>query len=293
MNVSKNRLAALAGLLSGATAVSSFNLQRPEAARAPRLARLAPSSPSALPMADYDDSYPSDSSEDTHFTVEASAASEEKAADGAIDVENKPATASEFVVSSIMDNLPSSLASSGEVSAFDRARINEDILRLEALNPTEDPAYSPLVNGVWTLRYAGGYSEPKVSSPTRDLALFLYSGGYSPGLFALGLARKLPAQLVELGDLEISISRAQPRIEAKVDVKLFGGSEDTVEVKARIEEDSGLRFTEVYESATVLGQTVDLPEALQYSRDLYVSYVDEDILVVRDGAGIPEILVRK
>jgi len=26
---------------------------------------------------------------------------------------------------------------------------------------------------------------------------------------------------------------------------------------------------------------------------LYVSYVDEDILVVRDGAGIPEILVRK
>jgi len=99
--------------------------------------------------------------------------------------------------------------------------------------------------------------------------------------------------LVELGELEISISRSQPRIEAKIDVKLLGGSENSVEVKARLEEDSGLRFTETYESATVLGQTVDLPEALQYSRDLYVSYVDEDILVVRDGAGVPEILVRK
>ena len=54
-----------------------------------------------------------------------------------------------------------------------------------------------------------------------------------------------------------------------------------------------MRFTETYESASVLGQMVDLPEALQYSRDLYVSYVDEDILVVRDGAGIPEILIRK
>ena len=90
-----------------------------------------------------------------------------------------------------------------------------------------------------------------------------------------------------------AISRSQPRIEAKMDVKLFGGSEDTIEVKARLDEDSGLRFTETYESASVLGQTIDLPDALQYSRDLYVTYVDEDILVVRDGAGVPEILTRK
>ena len=94
------------------------------------------------------------------------------------------------------------------------------------------------------LRYAGGYSESKITSPTRDLALFLYSGGYSPGLFALGLAQKLPSQLVELGDLEISISRVQPRIEAQINVKLFGGSTRTIEVRVRLEEDSGLRFTE-------------------------------------------------
>jgi len=213
--------------------------------------------------------------------------------DATIDVENKPSTASESVVSSIMDYLPSTLGASGEISADDRAEINEAILKLEALNPTEDPAYSPMINGVWTLRYAGGYSESKIPSPTRDLALFLYSGGYSPGLFALGLAQKLPAQLVELGDLEISISRTQPRIEAKIDAKLFGGSEESIEVKARLEVDTGLRFTETYESASVLGQTLDLPEALQYSRDVYVSYVDDDILVVRDGAGVPEILVRK
>lgn len=278
----KTQLAALAAVLSGATAVSAFTAQ--PAVWTPRTRAVAPSS--ALCMADYDDSYPSDSSEDTHFTVEA-------VEEDTIDVDNKPSTASESVVSSIMDYLPSSLASSGEITAEDRASINEAVLKLEALNPTEDPVYSPLINGVWNLRYAGGYSESKIPSPTRDLALFLYSGGYSPGLFALSLAQKLPSQLVELGDLEISISRQQPRIEAKIDVTLFGGSEDTIEVKARLEEDSGLRFTEVYESASVLGQTVDLPEALQYSRDLYVSYVDEDILVVRDGAGVPEILIRK
>ena len=90
-----------------------------------------------------------------------------------------------------------------------------------------------------------------------------------------------------------AISRAQPRIEAKIDMKLLGGTTEEIVVKARLDVDSGLRFTETYESASVLGNTVDIPEALQYSRDLYVSYVDEDVLVVRDGSGVPEILVRK
>jgi len=289
MLVTNNQLAAIGALLSGVTAISAFSVQ--PATSAPRVSAGATSSMARfMSDPDFDDSFPSDSSEDPHFTVEESPTTAE---DDTIDVENKPSTASESVVSSIMDYLPSTLGSSGEISSEDRAAINEAILRLEALNPTEDPMYSSSINGVWTLRYAGGYSESKIPSPTRDLALFLYSGGYSPGLFALGLAQKLPAQFVELGDLEISISRSQPRIEAKIDAKLFGGAEETIEVKARLEVDSGVRFTETYESASVLGQTVDLPEALQYSRDLYVSYVDDDILVVRDGAGVPEILVRK
>lgn len=127
----------------------------------------------------------------------------------------------------------------------------------------------------------------------RQLALFLYSGGYSPGLFALSLAQKLPSNLVSVGDLEISISREQPRIEAKVDVEFFGRSSENVVVKSRFDVQSGVRFSEVYESATVLGRTIPLPSQVQYARDLYVTYVDEDLLVVRDASGVPEVLVRK
>jgi hypothetical protein len=128
---------------------------------------------------------------------------------------------------------------------------------------------------------------------SRQLALFLYSGGYSPGLFAMNLAQKLPSQLVSVGDLEISISREQPRVEAKVDIKTFGSIESSVIVKARLEVESEVRLRETYESATVMDRNIELPELLQYSRDLYVTYVDEDILVVRDGSGVPELLVRK
>ena len=203
MKIASAPLAAIGTLVWGTTSISAFGLHlQNQLAVSPVSRRLtsaatAAATTTAIFLADYDDSYPSDSSEDSHFTVA------KAEGDATIDVENKPSTASESVVSSIMDYLPSSLASSGEISASDRASINEAILKLEALNPTPDPVYSPMINGVWTLRYAGGYSEPKIPSPTRDLALFLYSGGYSPGLFALGLAQKLPSQLVELGDLEI------------------------------------------------------------------------------------------
>lgn len=151
---------------------------------------------------------------------------------------------------------------------------------------------SPLLNGVWELRYAAGYAnEWALQSPTRQLELFLYSGGYSPGLFALSVAQQLP--FFKVGDLEITISREQPRIEAAVDVQFLGMSAENVVVKARLDVRSGVRFSEVYESATVLGQTVDLPAEVQYARDLYVTYVDEDLLVVRDASGVPEVLVRK
>ena len=52
-------------------------------------------------------------------------------------------------------------------------------------------------------------------------------------------------QLVELGDLEILINCVQPCIEAKIGVKLFGGLKSggltsTIEVRVRLEEDTGL-----------------------------------------------------
>lgn len=196
----------------------------------------------------------------------------------AVTVESEPYVPSteEVLVSNVMDLMPDALA---DVSSEARSAINEAIYKLEATNPTSDPTLSPLLNGVWQLRYAGGY-EPGVPSPTRQLALFVYSGGYSPGIFALGLAQKLPNQLVDVGDLEISISRDQPRVEARVTIRGMGNAESAVSVKARLEVESDIRLRETYESAMVMDRTMNLPTLLQYSRDLYVTYLDEDLLIV-------------
>lgn len=208
-----------------------------------------------------------------------------------IESESYNPTPGEAVVNSIMDLMPSTL---GDITEEKRSAINEALYKLESMNPTKQPTISPLLNGIWDLRYVGGYSlDGALPSPTRQIALFLYSGGYSPGIFALNLAQKLPSALVELDDLEIAISRQQPRVEASIKVKFFGRTDSKIAVKASLETLSDVRMRETYESATVLGNPVDLPGPLQYGRDLYVTYVDEDLLVVRDASGVPEVLVRK
>lgn len=182
-----------------------------------------------------------------------------------------------------------------------RSIMNEMIVRLEKMSPTPQPKWttSPLLNGVWELRYVGGYT-PKTPfniSPTRQLALFLYSGGYSPGVFAYTLAQQLPNPLIDTSDqsVEITISRSQPRITASCPVKLFNGAVDgTVQVTAHLDVLSDVRFRETYESTTILGQEspFPIPKPLRYSRDLYITYLDDDLLIVRDATGVPEILVR-
>eukprot|EP00535_Pseudo-nitzschia_heimii_P000816 CAMPEP_0197185020 /NCGR_PEP_ID=MMETSP1423-20130617/11080_1 /TAXON_ID=476441 /ORGANISM="Pseudo-nitzschia heimii, Strain UNC1101" /LENGTH=316 /DNA_ID=CAMNT_0042635983 /DNA_START=79 /DNA_END=1029 /DNA_ORIENTATION=+ len=232
-----------------------------------------------------DDDSPSDTSSDPYYDD-----------DEIVTVESEDFTPneSEVLVTSILDLIPTDVGFAP--SEEKRSEINEVLLKLEALNPTSQPANSPLLNGVWELTYAGLYtSKGSLLSPTRQLALFLYSGGYSPGLFALQLAKQLPSNLVDIvGSLDITISREAPRVEGQVTLKTLMGGESSVKVKSNLEVVSDIRLRETYESATGLGgQAVDLPGFMQYSRDVYVTYLDEDLLVIRDGSGVPELLIRK
>ena len=64
-----------------------------------------------------------------------------------------------------------------------RALASECILELErsATGNTADPASSPLLNGVWELAIPGILGKGLVDSPTRELALLLYTADYAPG----------------------------------------------------------------------------------------------------------------
>ena len=100
--------------------------------------------------------------------------------------------------------------------------------------------------------------------------------------------------------IEITISRSQPRIEASVSIKLLNGFVDgTITIQSQLDILSPIRFRETYISTTISNfgifsmDTINIPKQIQYSRDVYITYLDDDLLIVRDASGIPEVLFRK
>ena len=81
-----------------------------------------------------------------------------------------------------------------------RTNVRKTVLEFLEKPTLIGPATSPLLNGVWEVVYNGGYGEPNLlASPTRQAALFLYAGGYTPGSFGLQLARLLPNSFMQVG----------------------------------------------------------------------------------------------
>ena len=108
----------------------------------------------------------------------------------------------------------------GGIDESRRPEVGELLLKLERTNPTEDPARSRLLNGVWELQFAGAPGPGLLDSPTRELALSLYSAGYSPGAL-LQFLKKLPPPLsgaLSLLSADITITSAEVCLEFIVPV---------------------------------------------------------------------------
>eukprot|EP00967_Tisochrysis_lutea_P117088 scaffold189124_cov27-Tisochrysis_lutea.AAC.2 len=178
-----------------------------------------------------------------------------------------------------------------------RPQIGELLLSLERENPTASPARSPLLNGVWELQFAGAPAPGLVDSPTRELALALYSAGYSPGALVQFL-KKLPPPLstaLSLARADVTITSdesPQPRGTTEVTL-LIQGNEQIVQFRSNLKPVSGVRLKEEVIEVELLGQRLLLPGPLSRTRQLYVTYLDDELLVVRDESGIPDVLVRK
>jgi len=164
----------------------------------------------------------------------------------------------------------------------DKAVVGEILLALEAQNPTLSPATSPLLNGQWK---------------------FVYATGASPGLKSLMLllrgakgAPKSPsgADLVDVQDTYLTIGSEQPRATASVKVRLLS-FETTLKLSSKLEAESAVRLVETYDAAASEYMDLKLPFSstpVSYKRSVLVSYLDDEMLVVRDALGRPDILMR-
>ena len=107
-----------------------------------------------------------------------------------------------------------------------RGRVDEAIVRLERLNTNEEPVYSVDMDGTWVVKYTGSYAPGLLSSPTRELALFLYGGGFSLGNALSSFAQGFWGQTagVKLGSKTVQITGGRD-VEAAAEVEVAGRKE--------------------------------------------------------------------
>merc|ERR1719310_624893 len=163
----------------------------------------------------------------------------------------------------------------------DKAVVGEILLALEAQNPTRSPATSELLNGKWKIAYASG-----ASPGLKALQALLRSSKRAP---------KSPsgADLVDVQDTFLTIGTEQPRATAETKVRLLS-FENTLKLNSRLEAESAVRLVETYDAAESEYMSLRLPfqSPVQYKRSVLVSYLDDEMMVVRDALGRPDVLMR-
>ncbi|KAL6986999.1 putative plastid-lipid-associated protein 13, chloroplastic [Sarracenia purpurea var. burkii] len=193
----------------------------------------------------------------------------------------------------------------GKTTDVQRIDVNERIIGLERLNPTPRPTTSPFLEGRWN---------------------FEWFGSGSPGFFAARIVfERFPTTLANLSKLDIVIKDGYSNITASV--RLLNSIESKFVLSSQLSVEGALRMKEEYFEGVIESPKVDeetVPEQLRdafgqavstvqqlpvpirdvltnglkvplsgsFQRLFMISYLDEEILIVRDTLGVPEVLTR-
>jgi len=174
-----------------------------------------------------------------------------------------------------------------------RGQLDERIALLERHNPCDEPAYSELLDGTWTVKYSGSYAPGLLSSPTRELALFLYGGGFSLGNALSSFAQGFWGQSLglKLGEKSITI-RSGRDVDASAEIEV-GGQMEKLAYTAELLPLSSRRLNEEVVSFDLPGPLGSGDAPFELRRTILITYLDEEVMVVRDESGVPEVLTRE
>jgi len=175
-----------------------------------------------------------------------------------------------------------------------RGRMDEAILRLEALSTNNEPVYSQELDGTWTVQYTGSFAPGVLpTSPTRELAMFLYGGGYSLGNLLTSVVGGFWGQNLGLKEGPRSVRIQGGRdIDATAEIEV-AGQKQTIAYTAELMPLSARRMSEEILTVELPGPIgkQDLPFELR--RSMLITYLDNEVMVVRDENGVPEVLMKE
>ncbi|XP_057496636.1 probable plastid-lipid-associated protein 13, chloroplastic isoform X4 [Actinidia eriantha] len=186
-----------------------------------------------------------------------------------------------------------------------RIDVNERIIDLERLNPTTRPTTSSFLEGRWNLEWFGA------GSPEFFATRFIF--------------QSFPSTLANLSKVDLVIKDQYAKITAIM--RLLNSIESKFTVSTQLSVEGPLRMKEEYVEGVLELPQVDeatIPEQLRdafgqaastaqqlpvpirdamasglkvplggtFRRIFIISYLDDEILIIRDSAGVPEVLTR-
>lgn len=193
----------------------------------------------------------------------------------------------------------------GKTTDMQQIDVNERIIALERLNPTPRPTTSSFLDGRWN---------------------FEWFGSGSPGLFAARfIFRRFPTTLANLSKMDLVVKDRYAKITAIM--RLLNSVESKFTVSTQLSVEGPLRMKEEYVEGVLELPKIDeesIPEQLRgafgqavstvqqlpgsirdavasglkiplsgsFQRLFMISYLDEEILIIRDSSGLPEVLTR-
>ncbi|CAL0321541.1 unnamed protein product [Lupinus luteus] len=194
---------------------------------------------------------------------------------------------------------------SGKTNDIQKIDVIERITGLERLNPTPRPTTSPFLEGRWN---------------------FEWFGSGSPGFFAAKfIFETFPSSLANLSKLDVFFKDGNAKVTASMG--LLNSIESKIILQTKLSVEGPLRMKEEYVEGVLVSPTViedRVPEQLKgalgqaanalqqlpapirdvvasglkvplsgsFQRLFMISYLDEEILIIRDTAGMPEVLTR-
>ncbi|KAF7003998.1 hypothetical protein CFC21_019261 [Triticum aestivum] len=202
---------------------------------------------------------------------------------------------------------------SGKTTEMQKIDVNERIVGLERLNPTPRPTTSPYLEGRWNIEWFGD------SSPGTFASKLLFEYATISG------CKRSPTSVAHFTGLDVVIRDGYCKISSNV--KLLNTIQNRFVLTTQLSVEGPIRMKEEYVEAFLetpkiseetlpeqlkglLGQTagalqqlpasirdavsegVKLPLNGMYQRLFMISYLDEEILIIRDAAGAPDVLTK-
>ncbi|KAL6651582.1 hypothetical protein ACP70R_010507 [Stipagrostis hirtigluma subsp. patula] len=194
---------------------------------------------------------------------------------------------------------------SGKTTEMQRIDVNERIVGLERLNPTPRPTTSPFLEGRWNFEWFGDSSPGAFAarllferSPT-TVANFtgldvLIKDGYSKLSCNLKFLNTIQSKLLLTTQLSVEgpIRMKEEYVECLIEIPKI--SEETLpeQLKGLIGQTAGALQQLPGPIRDAVSEGLKLPLSGMFQRLFMISYLDEEILIIRDAAGAPDVLTR-